>query len=68
MNPVLLQLWRRLAAGAPIRPLAWELPYARGVALKRQKTPPKKKEKKERKKESMSKKKATNKIKMGLKF
>ena len=30
---VLLWLWCRLAAVAPIRPLAWELPYAAGVAL-----------------------------------
>ncbi len=29
----LLWLWRRLAAVAPIRPLAWELPCAVGVAL-----------------------------------
>ena len=28
----------RSAAVAPIRPLAWESPYAGGVALKRQKT------------------------------
>ena len=27
-------LWRRLVATAPIRPLAWEPPYAVGVALK----------------------------------
>ena len=40
----LLWLWRRLAATAPIRPLAWEPSYAMGVALKRQKE--KKKEKK----------------------
>ena len=33
----LLWLWCRLAAAAPIRPLAWELPCAGGVALKRQK-------------------------------
>ena len=33
----LLWLWRRPAAIAPIQPLAWELPYAAGVALKRQK-------------------------------
>ena len=33
----LLWLWHRLAAAAPIQPLAWELPYATGVALKRQK-------------------------------
>ena len=36
----------RPAAVAPIQPLAWELPYAPSVALKR----PKKKKKKERKK------------------
>ena len=39
-DPTLLWLWRRPAATAPIRPLAWEPPYAVGVALemaKRQK-------------------------------
>ena len=36
-DPELLWLWHRLAAVAPIQPLAWELPYAAGVALKRQK-------------------------------
>ena len=34
-DPMLLWLWRRLAAVAPIRPVAWEPPYAAGVALKR---------------------------------
>ena len=34
---VLLWLWRRLAAAAPILPLAWELTYPVGVALKRKK-------------------------------
>ena len=33
----LLWLWRRLAATAPPGSLAWEPPYARGMALKRQK-------------------------------
>ena len=33
---VLLQLWHRLAAVAPTGPLAWEPPYAMGVALKKQ--------------------------------
>ena len=33
-DPVLLWLWCRLAAVGPIRPLAWEFPYATGVALK----------------------------------
>ena len=34
---MLLWLWYRLAAVAPIQPLAWEPPYAMGTALKRQK-------------------------------
>ena len=34
----LLWLWCRLAAVAPIRPLAWEPPYAAGAAPKRQKS------------------------------
>ena len=38
------ELWCRLAAIAPIRPLTWELPYASGVALKRQKRPKKKRQ------------------------
>ena len=37
VDMVLLWLWHRLAAVALIRPLAWEPPYAEGVALKRQK-------------------------------
>ena len=31
------ELWYRLAAATPIRSLAWDLPYAVGEALKRQK-------------------------------
>ena len=34
LDLVLLWLWRRLAGAAPIWPLAWEPPYAPGVALK----------------------------------
>ena len=34
---VLLWLWCGLAATALIRPLAWELPYATGAALKKKK-------------------------------
>ena len=40
-DPMLLWLWCRPAATAPIRPLAWESPYAVGAAqekAKRQKT------------------------------
>ena len=36
-DPKLLWLWRRSAAAALILPVAWELPYAAGVDLKRQK-------------------------------
>jgi len=31
-DPALLWLWRRPVATAPIRPLAWEPPYAAGAA------------------------------------
>ena len=34
----LLWLWLRLAAAAPIRPLAWELPYAASATLKNRQT------------------------------
>ena len=34
---MLLWLWHRLAATAPIQPLACEPPYAAGAVLKRQK-------------------------------
>ena len=37
LDPTLLWLWRRLAATAPIRPLAWEPPYAVGAALEKAK-------------------------------
>ena len=37
LDPTSLWLWRRPAAAALIRLLAWELPYAVGVALKRHK-------------------------------
>ena len=36
LDLALLWLWHRLAVAAPIRPLAWEPPYAAGAALKRQ--------------------------------
>ena len=35
LDPAWLWLWCRLEAAALIQPLAWELPYATGVALKR---------------------------------
>ena len=35
-DPALLRLWCRLVAIALFPPLAWELPYAMGLALKRQ--------------------------------
>ena len=39
LDPALLWLWQwhRLTAVAPIRPLAWEPPYALGAALKKTK-------------------------------
>ena len=40
-DPMLLWLWCRPVTTALIRPLAWELPYATGAALKRQKGPKK---------------------------
>ena len=33
LDPALLWLWHRLEATAPIRPLAWEPPYAAGAGL-----------------------------------
>ena len=48
---VLLWLWCRPEATAPIRPLAWGPPYALGAAQKMAKGQKKKKRKKERKKE-----------------
>ena len=44
-DSALLWLRQRLAAVAPIHPLAWELPYATGAALEKKKK--RKKEKKE---------------------
>ena len=44
----LLWLWCRPAATAWIRPLAWEPPYAAGVALEKAKRPKKKKKKKKK--------------------
>jgi len=40
---VLLWLWCRLVATAPIQPLAWETPYATGAALEKAKKAKKKK-------------------------
>ena len=35
LDPTLLWLWCRPEAVGPIRPLAWELPYATGAAIKK---------------------------------
>ena len=48
---MLLWLWLRPEATAPIRPPAWEPPYATGMAQKGQKSEKKKKKKKKKKKE-----------------
>ena len=42
-DPVLLWLWCRPAATAPIQPLAWEPPYAAGAAQEMEKIKNKKK-------------------------
>ena len=55
-DPVMLWLWCRPTAAAPIQPLAWEPPYAACVALKSKK----KKKKKEKKKKKKAKKKKKN--------
>ena len=44
-DPALLWLWHRPAAIAPIRPLAWEPPYAAGAAQEMAKRQEKKKKK-----------------------
>ena len=45
LDSALLWLWCRPAATAPIRPLAWEPPYARkGKMTKKKKNPPKNKQ------------------------
>ena len=49
LAPSLLWLWLRPAATAPIRPLAWEPPYAVGAALEKVKRQKKKKKKKKKK-------------------
>ena len=56
-DPTLQWLWCRLAASAPIQPLAWEPPYAPGAALKKTKDKKKKKkEAKEAEKENLKRK------------
>ena len=48
----LLWLWRELGAEALIRPLAWESPYALGVALKDKKKKKEEEEEKKKRKET----------------
>ena len=52
-DPALLWWWCRPAPTAPIRPLAWEPPYATGAAqeMAKKKDKKKKKKKKERERE-----------------
>ena len=47
-DPALLWLWRRPVATAPVRSLAWEPPYAAGVALEKVQRQKKKKKKKKK--------------------
>ena len=37
LDPALLWLWLRPVAAAPIRPLAWEPPYAMGAGIEKTK-------------------------------
>ena len=60
LDLVLLWLWGRPAAIDPIGPLAWEPPYAMGVAL--EKTKKKKKEERKKKTKSKVKKKKSTKF------
>ena len=50
LDPSLLWLWHRLVATAPIRPLSWESPHAKGAALEEAKRQKKKKKEKRKKK------------------
>ena len=54
LDPTLLWLWHRLVAVALIGPLAWEPPYAMGVALEKGK---KTKKKTKQQKQKLQKKK-----------
>ena len=68
-DPALLWLWCKLAAVAPIQPLAWELPYAVGAALKRPKqtnkqTKKPKKQQQQKTKQNKNKQKKTVEVKM----
>ena len=51
----MLRLWCRLAAVALIRPLAWDPPYATGMALKSKKKKKEKKKRNEKEKEKEKK-------------
>ena len=55
-DPALLWLWRRPAATAPIRPLAWEPPYAVGAAQEMAKRQNKQTNKKKNQKKTIKKK------------
>ena len=50
LDTTLLWLWHRMAATAPIQPLAWQPAYAMGAALKKSKKKKKKKKRKSKKK------------------
>ena len=52
-DPFLLCLWCRLAAAALIGPLVWELAYATGMALRRQKFKTNKQTNKKKRKENL---------------
>ena len=53
-DPELLWPWHRLAATAPIRPLAWEPPYAMEAAQENAKRKKEKEKKKKKKKKRVT--------------
>ena len=63
-DPMLLRLWHRPAATAPIRSLAWGLPDAMGAAIEKTKKKKKKKKKHNKKEKTKKLKKAPKKKKI----
>ena len=55
LDLTLLWLWHRPVATAQIQPLAWEPPYAVGVALKKKKRPKKLQKHQEKENEKLEK-------------
>ena len=54
-EPTLLWPWHRPASTAPVRPLAWEPPYAMGSGPRKDKKTKKKKKRKRKRKKNLRK-------------